>query len=258
MNRIFALAALLALSLAPVRAQSPAFEVASITPCKPGTPEPPGEHMGMVQFTYPGGRFRASATTVKFLLEWAYGIQASQHAGGPAWIETDRYDIVAKAEGEASDEQMKLMARTLLADRFQLKLHHESRNISVYVVSGGKSAAKVSPPKDGETHSVRFAPRMNADQRITSYHIILTRFSMAQLSDTFARQLGRPIVNQTGLDGEYDFELELTPDESRPSPTDPAFLLSALRDQIGLTVKSDKIPMDILVIDSAEKVAAGN
>lgn len=258
MNRIFTTAALLALSLPPGRAQSPAFEVASITPCKPGTPEPPGEHMGIAQFTYPGGRFRASATTVKFLLEWAYGIQPSQHAGGPAWLETERYDIVAKAQGEASDEQMKLMAQTLLTERFQLKIHRESRNISVYVIGTGKAVPKLSPAKDGETHSVRFAPRMNTDQKISSYHIIATRFSLSQLDDTFSRQLGRPIVNQTGLEGEYDFELELTPDESRPSPTDPAFLLSALRDQIGLTVKSEKIPMDILVIDSAEKAAAGN
>jgi len=66
------------------------------------------------------------------------------------------------------------------------------------------------------------------------------------------------IVNRTGLDGEYDFELELTPDDTRPSPIDPAFLLSALRDQLGLSVKSEKVPFDILVIDSAEKVAAGN
>ena len=255
MKQILAIAALLASS---VGAQTPAFEVASITPCKPGTPEPPGEHMGMVQFTYPGGRFRASATTVKFLLEWAYGIQPSQHAGGPPWLETDRYDIVAKAEGEASDAQMKLMAQTLLADRFQLKLHHESRSISVYVISAGKAAPKLLLAKDGETHSIRFAPRMGADQKISAYQIIATRFSLTQLSDAFARQLGRPIVNQTGLDGEYDFEFELTPDESRPSPTDPAFLLSALRDQLGLTLKSEKIPMDILVIDSAEKVAAGN
>src|SRR4051812_45000393 len=78
--------------------QPPAFEVASVTPCKPGTPEPPGEHAGMVQFIAPGGRFRAGATTLKFLLEWAYGIQPSQHSNGPSWMESDRYDIEAKAE----------------------------------------------------------------------------------------------------------------------------------------------------------------
>src|ERR1022692_2284223 len=84
---------------------APAFEVASITPCKPGTPEPPGEHAGMVQFTFPGGRFQANAVTLQFLLEWAYNIQPSQHSDGPAWLATDRYDIVAKAAGNATDEQ---------------------------------------------------------------------------------------------------------------------------------------------------------
>ena len=67
------------------------------------------EHAGMAQFTSPGGRFTARATTLKFLLEWAYGIQPSQHSGGPSWLGVDRYDIVAKAEGNATDDQMKLM-----------------------------------------------------------------------------------------------------------------------------------------------------
>jgi uncharacterized protein (TIGR03435 family) len=255
MRTIFA-AALLFISTA--HAQTLAFEVASITPCKPGTPEPLGEHMGIAEFTYPGGRFRASATTVKFLLEWAYGIQPSQHAGGPSWIETDRYDIAAKAEDNASEGEMKLMVQSLLAERFQLKIHRETRNLSVYVISAGKTPPKLSPAKDGETRSVRFAPRTGPDQKISAYHINITRFSLSQLSDTFARQLGRPVVNQTGLDGEYDFSLELTPDESTPNPRDPGFLLSAMRDQLGLTLRSAKVPMEVLIIDSVEKVAGGN
>src|SRR5262249_18052165 len=136
-----------------------AFEVASITPCKPGTPEPPGEHAGMVRFTYPGGRFTANATTVAFLLEWAYGIQPFQHSGGPSWIAPDRYDIMAKAEGNASDAQMKLMVQTLLVDRFKLKFHRESRNLPVYVISLGAAAPKLFPPKDEETHAIRVMPQ---------------------------------------------------------------------------------------------------
>src|SRR5437879_6907012 len=132
-------------------AKAPAFEVASITPCKPGTPEPPMEHTGMAQFTSPGGRFRASATTLKFLLEWAYGIQPSQHSDGPSWIATDRYDIVAKAEGNPTEAQMQSMVQTLLADRFKLKLHRERKEIQAYVLSLGKSAPKLSPPKAEET-----------------------------------------------------------------------------------------------------------
>jgi uncharacterized protein (TIGR03435 family) len=216
------------------------------------------EHTGMAQFTSPGGRFRARATTLKFLLEWAYGIQPSQHAGGPPWINTDRYDIVAKAEGNATDDQMKLMVQTLLADRFKLKLHHESRPLPVYVVSAGKTAPKLFPPKDDETHALRMAPQMGTDQKIASYRVLATRYTLTQLADLFARQMGSVIVNQTGLNGEFDFTIDLTPDESRPNPVDPTLLLTAMREQLGLTVKSQKVPMDVLVIDSAQKVATEN
>ena len=212
----------------------------------------------MGQFTSPGGRFRASATTLKFLLEWAYAIQPSQHSGGPSWIDTDRYDIVAKAEGSATDDRMKLMVQTLLADRFQLKLHHERKELPVYVISVGKTAPKLFPPKDGETHSLRFAPQMGPDQKIVSYRVLATRYTLTQLSDVFARQMGSVVVNQTGLNGEFDFTIDLTPDEGRPNPVDPALLIAAMREQLGLTLKSQKVPVDILVIDSAEKVAAGN
>ncbi len=212
----------------------------------------------MVQFTYPGGRFNAKATTVKFLLEWAYGIQAAQHSGGPGWMETDRFDIVAKAEGNASDAQMKLMVRTLLADRFKLKFHRESKGLSVYVISIGKTAPKLFPPKDGEKHSLRIEPQMDADHKLASYHVVATRFSLTQLTDTFARQIGRVIVNQTGLEDDYDFTLDLTPDEGHSSALDPSMLINAMRDQLGLALKSQKAPVDVMVIDSVEKVAAGN
>ena len=212
----------------------------------------------MAQFTSPGGRFRASATTLKFLLEWAYTIQPSQHSGGPSWIGTDRYDIVAKAEGNATDDQMKLMVQTLLADRFKLKLHHESKELPVYVISVGKTAPKLFPPKDEETHSLRFAPQKGPDQKIVSYRVLATRYTLTQLTDVFARQMGSVIVNQTGLNGEFDFTIDLTPDEGRPNPVDPTLLLTAMREQLGLAVKSQKVPVDILVIDSVEKVVAGN
>src|SRR5277367_1779877 len=231
-----------------------AFEVASITPCKPGTPEPPGEHMGMVQFTLPGGRFVAKATDLKFLIEWAYGILPAQHSDGPAWMANERYDIVAKAEGNASDAQMKRMVQTLIAERFQLKLHHETREVPVVTISVGKTAPKLFPPKEGETHAIRIAPQMGPDQKIASFHVVATRFTLAQLNETFARQLGRVIVDQTGLDGEFDFTVDLAPDEDRPNPLDPGILLGAMRDQLGLMVKSQKGPVDFLVIDSVEKV----
>ena len=215
------------------------------------------EHTGMADFTSPGGRFTARATTLKFLLEWAYGIQPAQHSGGPSWMGVDRYDIVAKADGNGTDGQMKLMVQTLLADRFQLKLHHERREISAYVIAVGKTAPKLFPSKDGESHALRIAPQMGTDQKIATYHIVATRYSLAQLADTFARQLGSVIVNNTGLDGEFDFTLDLTPDDSRPNPLDQTLLIAAMREQLGLALKFQKTAVDILVIDNAEK-AAGN
>jgi len=262
MTKTLTLGALLAASLHHAHCQdlakAPAFEVASIVPCKPGTPEPPMEHTGMVQFTAPGGKFRASATTVKYLMEWAYNIQPSQHSGDPAWFATDRYDITAQAEGPATDAQMKVMLQTLLADRFKLKLHHETKELTAYVVSVGKNAPKLFPPKEGEAHAMRMNPKMGSDQKMISVEIVATRFSLTQLIDVFARQLGSVMVNRTGLDGDYDFTLELTPDESRPSPIDPTLLMTAMREQLGLSLKSQKTPVDVLMIDSAEKVLAGN
>jgi uncharacterized protein (TIGR03435 family) len=263
MAKTLTFVALLALSLDHAHGQeipnAPAFEVASITPCKPGTPAPPGEHAGMVQFTYPGGRFRASATTLQFLVEWAYDIQPFQHSNGPSWLGTDRYDIVAKAENNnATDDEIKLMMQTLLADRFHLMVHHERKEAPVYIISVGESAPKLFPPKEGETHAIRITPQMGPDQKIASYHVAATRFSLTQLTDTFARQLGRVIVNQTGLSGDFDFTLDLTMDEGRPNPLDPSLLISAMRGQLGLALKAQKAAVDYLVIDSAEKVVAEN
>ena len=212
----------------------------------------------MLRFTYPGGRFTANATTLAYLFEWAYGIQPFQHSGGPSWMAADRYDVMAKAEGNASDAQMKLMLQTLLADRFQLKFHRENKNLPVYVISLGATAPKLFPPKEEETHGIKITPQTSPDQKIVSYHVVATRFSLKQLTDTFARQLGRVIVNETGLDGDFDFTLDLTPDEARPNPLDPSLIITAMREQLGLTLTSQKAPVDFLVIDSAEKVTGGN
>jgi uncharacterized protein (TIGR03435 family) len=237
--------------------KAPAFEVASITPCKPDAPAPPMEHAGLAEFISPGGRLSANCTTVKFLLEWAYGIQPAQHSDGPGWIGTDRYSIVAKAEGNPSDAQMKLMMRALLAERFKMKLRHESREVTALVLTAGKTAPRLVRTKEEETRVVRVDPRTGPDQRVV-YRVILTRFSLAELCDTFGRQLGRVMVDRTGLEGDFDFSLDLAPDESHSSPMDPSLLIDALREQVGLTVKSDKTAVDFLTIEGAEKVVAGN
>ena len=250
MTKTLTLAALLALSAMHGHCQDLAkplaFEVASITPCPPGTPAPPMEHAGMAEFTSPGGRFRASATTVKFLLEWAYGIQPSQHSGGPPGSIPTVTISWPRPKATRLTTQMKLMLQTLLAERFKLKLHHESKELSAYVISLGKTAPKLFPPKDDETHALRIAPQMGADQKPVSYRVIATRYTLTAVDRYIRAADGSLVVNQTGLNGEYDFTLDLTPDESRPNPLDPTLLMTAMREQLGLTLKSQKIPGGLL------------
>jgi uncharacterized protein (TIGR03435 family) len=212
----------------------------------------------MVQFTFPGGRFTARATTIKYLMEWAFGILPFQHAGGPSWLGADRYDILAKAPGNATDEQMKLMTQTLLADRFKFKFHRETKEVPILVLAPGKIPPQLFPPKEDEKHDLKIIPRTGDDQKIFSYHVVATRFSFDQLNLTFARVLDRVIVNRTGLAGDFDFTLDLTPDENRPNPLDPSLIISAMRDQLGLNVKSERGPAEVIVIDGIQKVAAGN
>ncbi|HXE64042.1 MAG TPA: TIGR03435 family protein [Bryobacteraceae bacterium] len=231
----------------------PAFEVASITPCAPGTPAPEMEHTGLTNWVAPGGRFTARATTVVFLMEWAYGIQPWQHSDGPGWLSSDRFDIVAKSDHDAQESEMKLMARRLLSERFGLRVHRERKEMPAYLISVGKNAPKLSTPKDGETHAMRFSMTPGPDGKITVFHIEATRYTLAQLADVFARRMDRVIVNQTGMEGEYDFTLDLTPDEGRPSPVDQSLLLGALRQQIGLDVRAARTAVDYYVIDGAEK-----
>jgi len=99
---------------------------------------------------------------------------------------------------------------------------------------------------------------MGADKKPLGWHVVATKFSFEQLNQAFARQLGRVIVNRTGLEGDFDFAMDLTPDENSPNPMDPSMFVRAMRDQLGLALKTEKGPVEFFVVDSAQKVAAGN
>ena len=212
----------------------------------------------MVQFVFPGGRFQAHATTIKYLLEWAYGILPSQHSEGPAWLDGERFDIDAKASGPVSEMDMKLMAQSLLENRFHLKYRHESKDAPVLVLTAGKTPPKLYPPKPDEQTSMKMVPQTGENQKIISYRIIGTRFSFLQLNLTFARVLDRVLVNQSGIEGDFDFSFDLSPDTDRPNPLDHDLLIAALREQLGFVVKAQKAPVDYYVIENIDKTAAGN
>jgi uncharacterized protein (TIGR03435 family) len=218
------------------------FEVAVIRP------DLSGANAG-TSFEVPeGGRLRITNEPLKLLIRAAFGIQNAQIAGGPAWIETDRFDIEAKTgDGKKIDqEQLKPILQNLLADRFKLKFHHETREITVYAITAdNKIQPKLKVKTEGEPSA------MNTHTLPGKSQVVATGASMDLFAGYVGNRLGRIVVDKTGLKETYDFTLEWAPDQS-PDSSAPS-LVTALREQLGLRLESQKSPVDILVIDSVDK-----
>lgn len=228
----------------------PAFEVASV---KPST-----EHDRIIGlFTYPGGRVTATNYTLKMLIHEAYHIEEFRILGGPRWAGEDRYNIEAKppASSESSkwapanmktppNPEMQLMLQTLLADRFQLKVHTETKKESIYALVAAKGGPKLKSPDETKQPFVSFLPHGLLGQNAT----------MDQLVERLARIFGRPVLNQTGIQGNFDFLIDYPPDDAATDHT--VLLLSAIQDQLGLKLETQPGSVDVLVIDRAEKPSA--
>jgi uncharacterized protein (TIGR03435 family) len=253
------------------------FEVASV---KPSATD---DRRTMLQIQ-PGGGLRTSGSTLKMLLTFAYDVREFQVSGGPGWINTDRYDIVAKAERSAGAEnppddprkmteeqrktvgdQMRERLRALLADRFQLTLHRETKEQSVYALVVAKSGSKLQESQTSEGTGPR-GPMMRMGRGELSGQGV----QLEMLTRTLSSQLGRTVVDRTGLKGNFDFKLTWTPDPGQsatplgggpppgadaPPPPDPngPSVFTALQEQLGLRLESQKGPVEMLVIDRVEK-----
>jgi len=274
------------LTAAQMRAQStqaagappPSFEVASIKPNRSG-------EMRFFMGWQPG-RFTASGMTVRFLITAAYDVKDFQVSGGPSWIESERYDIEAKEPDSIAEElpklpleqrrkQLGLMVQSLLADRFQLKLHRESKELPVYALVVAKNGPKLQQAKPGDTYpkgikgpdGVGHAGVM----RMGPGELTGQALPIASLAHLLSQQLGRDVLDQTGLKGNYDFTLKWTPEpgegmmlggpggggpppESAPPPdTSGPSLFTAIQEQLGLKLESRKGPVEVLVIDHVER-----
>jgi len=238
-------------SLAPsvVSGAQLGFEVASI---KPNVSNDGRVGIGI----QPGGRLSVTGATVKMLMRQAYRIQDFQMVGGPAWLDSDRYDIVAKAEGDANPDQVREMVQSLLADRFQLKFHRETRELPVYALMVGKNGPKMEV---SQTQG-----RANSMTRLGRGEIDAQGMSMAQLVQTLSLSVGRTVIDKTGLDGNYNFKLEWMPEPGQmigpgergaPPPVDPSLpsIFTAIQEQLGLRLEAQKGSVEIFVIDSASK-----
>jgi uncharacterized protein (TIGR03435 family) len=190
--------------------------------------------------------------TLNACIRIAYGLKADQITGGPRWLDSDRFDIEARAASPAKDPELLAMLQTLLDERFQLKQHRSSKLVAGYSLAVAKGGLKVHPVE------ATGSQRMNWGKG----RLLAERASMARFADALTRILGTPVVDATGIPGEYSFQLEWTPEVSQPvavsadAPADiPAgpSLLTVLQQDLGLKLEPTKAPIDILIIDRAEK-----
>lgn len=268
---LLVLFALMAVSLTHARSQDGTtgkleFEVASVKPNISGTGYRGGCH-GIdgtyaeddIRSTVPLGRCRIVAACLSHLIAVAYPLQFGLQNlhGGPGWVKScDRFDVEGKADNpsETTESQLLAMLQNLLKDRFQLEMHRETRLLSGFEMVVANHGLKIAPSRwDGEG-SLRLmgaaiskldaVERRNLDQNT----ILGRRVSMAQLSNALSNLPGgSPVIDKTGLEGLYDFKLSWEPGEA---------ISSVLQEQLGLKLEPKKVPVEFLIIDSAERPVA--
>ena len=225
--------------IAAQTAAPPAFEAASIKPDDTG-----GNYIEVK----PGSLIAHSATPAT-CIGWAYGVPSSQISAANSTVsgqlESARYSIVAKTAGPAPESQLRIMLQTLLAERFNLVLHRQSREIRVLALVVEKNGTRLHPSQgDGES-------KQEASSKLSRKW---TSTTMAQLAANLAGAVDAPVLDETGLAGKYDFSLDLTPYvNGGERPDIGSVMLTAVREQLGLKLEPRRAAMDVLVIDRLEK-----
>lgn len=266
-------AAAICLTIVPLGyGQTPAFEVASIKPNNSA------DHRTMIQMT-PGGRLNANNVSVQMLMTMAYGIKNNQISGAPGWVESERYDISAKPEGAADQDQIKLMIQALLADRFKLKFHRETKEQPIYALVVDKGGPKFKESKGDDESILGEAPPgpkpeggrgpgmgMRQGMRMGRGNLAASGITLAAFAGQLANVVGRQVIDKTGLTATYDFKLTWTPEEGQgmmripsgdappPAPADSGpSIFTALQEQLGLKLEAQKGPVEMFIIDHVEK-----
>lgn len=253
LNRLsFRLPALVAcLLLAPgAKSQEPAkprrhFEVASIKAAVAGP-------VLVNPLTYfPGGRFTATNVTLVDVIVRVYPTRRIQMQGGPSWIDSERFDIVAKADaadGEVKDAEWHEMVQSLLEDRFQLSFHRETKEMPVLALALGKDPPRLKPAKDDEQTVVKMGEHGD---------LIFQKMPMGGLVNTLSNIIHQPVVDKTGLEGIFDLTIDTNPVDlpatvgPGPGETFADRVLAAIEDQLGFKIEHQKTPLEITIIDRA-------
>jgi uncharacterized protein (TIGR03435 family) len=248
--------AILSVSLAAAQSKSNTFEIADVHVSPPGT-------RGMDGGFVPGGRVELRGATMVDLVSAAYGVDGPEVVGGPGWVSSDRFDIVAKAPaGAASDEKLQAMLKALLEERFHLVTHKDKKDMPVFVLTAKKGArlhpaAKDEKPKIGPFDG---DPSMNNHHQFTAYTMEGLAGTLPEVARNF---LNHPVVDETHLKGEFDFQLEwmginiYRKAKANPDGPPAVGVFEAL-DKIGLHLEAGTRPQPVIVIDSVDRVPTPN
>jgi uncharacterized protein (TIGR03435 family) len=227
----------------------PAFEVASVRSSKGGE----GNRRENIQAS--PGSLNMRNVSLKSAIRWAYHVMDYQ-VSGPDGLGSERYDIAAKAAGPAAEDQLRLMLEALLAERFKLTLHRETKELSCYLLVPAKGGIKFheSTTTDGE-------PVVNPDK--TRMTVEVKGVPATQFVEMLANILHAPVINNTGFAGRYDATINFgkyVPDGTgKEGSFDPvAMIINGLQEELGLKLESKKMPIDLLVIEHAEKAPVEN
>jgi uncharacterized protein (TIGR03435 family) len=191
-------------------------------------------------------------TSFRALVQWAYHLQAIQ-VSGPGWMDSSHYDVVAKASGPVSNQQLRQMLQTLLAQRFNLVFHRETKEMPAYVVTVGKNGHKMKQ-SEGEGE-------MEIKPTGKGLAVAFTHVTLAQLAEFASSPLQGVVVDQTGLQGAWDFTIDVS-GVAMTQPTDRedaiSMIIQLLSEQLGIKIDLKKVPAEILVVDHAEKIPVEN
>jgi uncharacterized protein (TIGR03435 family) len=271
-----ALAWLLALQIAATG--SPSFEVASVKPSPPAEPNRFGFPVAATIRIASGGRFTATQATLRDLLRRAYDVQDNRVTGGPAWIGSDRFDVTAAAEAGSPDtaERMQRMLQSMLIERFRLRVHTETRDVPVYYLVPARSDGRLGPRLrksaiDCAALRARRGPGGTAPadgsepECQTSFNVSggsMTIGFQGETTTDLARRViperDRPVIDRTNLPGTFDGELTFAPEPLPGFPRLPGSengvsVYTALQEQLGLRLEAGRGPVEIIVIESAER-----
>lgn len=252
-------ALLIALFTATAVAQTPSFEAAAIKPNNSGD-------IPLSVRLVPGGGVRAWNATLQALITTAWQIPDFELADVPGWAKSERWDIEAKGSGDAAPPEILNKLKYLLADRFHLLVHTEMREMPVYALLVAKGGAKLPPareecfdPKAGIPPPSAAARPCGGFNRLPN-QLLGAANTTEKLAQVLAKTLGRSVIDKTGLTGTFDVTLKWTSDEllesgSATADSQLGSIFTALQEQLGLRLESQKGPVSVLVIDSAERAS---